>query len=474
MSNKFRSIGLALSVIVLAGVSLPGCSDVYTNAIQYEVRTDPVFLELPGDEFPHPDSPGQLPVMNAADLKKEGNPYDQPIGDAKVYEKVKMIDPTEASEEDRAVFDEELFNLFGSPKYPVVNESFLAEGFALLELDEAMANQAVSELKLDAITLARGAKLYRIQCLQCHGVTGNGRGPSAQWVNPHPRDYRQGLFKFMSVNMSDGKTRKPLRSDLYRILYQGAEGTSMPAFNLLKEDELEALVSYVIHLSIRGEAEMESFKSMTKTDEGLVWGSEEFTIPQMIKRQAAFVAMNWLTSKDNVITPAAFPYENASKEDFEKSVRRGQAMFLGDGALLKANLKEGLKKEDYQRLYKFDATSDEVITEKLNAFAKSVNCSQCHKKYGLQAQWKFDSWGTMVQPRNLTISVYRGGRRPVDIYYRIHSGIKGSNMNAYGNNMDGEVIWDLVNFARALPYEARRFDTGEDLKYLSKFYPIGY
>ncbi len=32
-------------------------------------------------------------------------------------------------------------------------------------------------------------------------------------------------------------------------------GTSMPSFRLLKDDELDALVDYVIYLSIRGEVE---------------------------------------------------------------------------------------------------------------------------------------------------------------------------------------------------------------------------
>jgi hypothetical protein len=57
---------------------------------------------------------------------------------------------------------------------------------------------AVKNLKLDPDTLARGSSLYRLQCLHCHGLSGNGRGPTAAWVNPHPRDYRSGVFKFTS------------------------------------------------------------------------------------------------------------------------------------------------------------------------------------------------------------------------------------------------------------------------------------
>ena len=87
-------------------------------------------------------------------------------------------------------------------------------------------------LKLDDESLIRGSHLYRLHCLTCHGLTGDGRGPTATWVNPHPRDYRLGLFKFQSsdhkVGQKINKKMKPMRADLYRTLRVGIEGTSMP------------------------------------------------------------------------------------------------------------------------------------------------------------------------------------------------------------------------------------------------------
>src|ERR671935_235750 len=71
-------------------------------------------------------------------------------------------------------------------------------------------------------TLAHGSRVYRVHCLQCHGVTGDGRGPTAAWVNPHPRDYRQGIFKFQSRDQTEdkgyGTVRKPAKEDLVRTL----------------------------------------------------------------------------------------------------------------------------------------------------------------------------------------------------------------------------------------------------------------
>src|SRR5579871_3796418 len=47
--------------------------------------------------------------------------------------------------------------------------------------------------------LQEGRNLYMRHCLHCHGVSGDGDGPTAQYLNPRPRDYRQGVFKFTST-----------------------------------------------------------------------------------------------------------------------------------------------------------------------------------------------------------------------------------------------------------------------------------
>jgi hypothetical protein len=58
-----------------------------------------------------------------------------------------------------------------------------------------------------------------------------------------------------------------------------------------------------------------------------------------------------------------------------------------------------------------------------------------------------------LDPRNLRLGVYRGGRRPVDLYRRVYSGIKGTPMPAAGNVLQPNQIWDLVNYVLSLPYD---------------------
>jgi mono/diheme cytochrome c family protein len=65
-----------------------------------------------------------------------------------------------------------------------------------------------------------------------------------------------------------------------------------------------------------------------------------------------------------------------------------------------------------------------------------------------------------ITPRNLRQNIYRGGRRPVDLYRRISVGINGVPMPGVGPASPGasgtltpEEIWALVDYVRSLPYD---------------------
>ena len=131
--------------------------------------------------------------------------------------------------------------LFGTPDEP----------FALPEtgLDPVRLRMAAGPAWSDEKGYNHG--LYRKHCVHCHGITGDGRGPTARFLNPYPRDYRQGVFKFKSTYNPD----KPTDEDLRTLLTNGVPGTAMPSFSLLPSSELEALIDYVKYLSIRGQME---------------------------------------------------------------------------------------------------------------------------------------------------------------------------------------------------------------------------
>ena len=63
-------------------------------------------------------------------------------------------------------------------------------------------------------------------------------------------------------------------------------------------------------------------------------------------------------------------------------------------------------------------------------------------------------------PRNLRDNMFRGGRRPLDIFRRIHQGIAGTPMPAGGPVAPGaqgtlteQEMWQIVDYVRSLPFE---------------------
>ena len=94
--------------------------------------------------------------------------------------------------------------LFGSPDEP----------FALPEtgLDQTKLSIAAGAAWSDEQSAAHG--LYRKHCVHCHGITGDGRGPTARFLNPYPRDYRPAIYKFKSTY----NAAKPTDEDLITIL----------------------------------------------------------------------------------------------------------------------------------------------------------------------------------------------------------------------------------------------------------------
>jgi mono/diheme cytochrome c family protein len=382
---------VVLAALGLGLVCLPGCeTESYSEGMIYPVREDAIVdpQVKPTSEPVRFEPPGQWAYLDE-DFEKKGG---------KLYEADKL------TAQQREAFQKMLDEYFGTPANPIVK----------------ISDDLKKDLQLGDETLAEGSSLYRRHCLHCHGLTGDGHGPTAPWVNPHPRDYRPGKFKFTST--SGGNARKPTRADLIRTLKQGVEGTSMPSFGLLPDQDLNKLVSYVMHLSIRGQIEFDKMREIFASDpptkdvavvsEGI--GGTDGAIADLAK--------SWQDAQTQLIKVEDYPYK---PDELEASIIRGHKLFLGQGV-------------------------------------GAASCISCHTDYGRQSTYKYDEWGTIVRPRDVTQAIYRGGRRPVDLYYRIYGGINGTPMPAFvtpGQKSDDEwarngwdKVWDMVNFIQALPY----------------------
>ena len=124
-------------------------------------------------------------------------------------------------------------------------QRFLAASAALLAL--ALSPRPARAERPDPAAVKRGAAAYGRYCVSCHGVEGDGRGPSAEWLDPRPRNFTGGTFKFRSTPASD----LPTDADLLRTLERGLNHTSMPHWRGVTEHELRQIVRYLKTLSSR-------------------------------------------------------------------------------------------------------------------------------------------------------------------------------------------------------------------------------
>ncbi len=289
--------------------------------------------------------------------------------------------------------------------------------------------------------LRHGRKLYARHCQHCHGVSGDGDGTTAKYLNPRPRDYRLGVFKFTST-ASFPAPIKASRDDLKRVIGQGIPGTYMPAFvPMLKEDELVAVIEYIRWLAMRGEIEKgmvvelkgEFAKDRSK-DEGIEANLDKFLkdeLPEFVNTLAGEVAEKWTTAEEE---GAAVLPKKPRTPDSHESQERGKKLFLGNTAKC-------------VNCHGPTGRGNGVMTED---FQKNPETNAYYAERGL-----FDTWGNPIKPRDLTRGIYRGGRRPIDIYRRIYVGIKGTPMPGNSQALKEEDIWDLVNYVLSVPFQSQ-------------------
>lgn len=304
--------------------------------------------------------------------------------------------------------------------------------------------------------------LYRKHCIRCHGTAGNGLGPAARLLSPYPRDFTLGKFKFKSTPSGT----KPTKQDLMRTLQQGIPGTSMPSFKLLKTQELEALVDYVIYLTARGQTQRQLLEKVAHEldyDRGERLFARELKSSdpdtwqlqfEPLELLAAEKLSQWAAAEEpHISTPVDIPiWSRVESTDVQgqqrltDSVARGRELFASDAASCSkchavdasgqgAPLDYDDWTKDWTTRIGLDPTDKSAIRPLLQAGAlKPVT----------------------LPPRNLRLGVFRGGDQPEDLYLRIVHGIEGTPMPAVSfgptspPGLTTGQVWDLVNYLCSL------------------------
>jgi len=370
MRGAFVGRGARVAAVAALLAIAPGCGGCgqqigYPPSFAFPARADRLVLKLP-------DKPA--PAMNTAGKRDEEIAGLDALGG-------RTVDPATVPADARVRLEGFLKDAFGTPAEPV---------------------DVPGPLKLATMYVSEGAKLFKRHCVDCHNITGDGRGAkSGQFVVPYPRDYRQGAFKFST----SGDVSKPRRADLLRTLNDGLKGTAMPSFALLQDGERDLLAGYVIYLSIRGQVEFESLRA-------LIDGQ-----PDDPAARLRAVISEW--EKADTAPPLATEPNDGEPESpaYQEAVRRGHQLFIA-------------KTED--------------------------SCVTCHADYGRKPVLRYDVWGTIAKPASLTEPPLKAGSRPEDVYARVRYGIPSVGMPAHAAPKYTERdVWDLVRFVTAAPYRVK-------------------
>jgi len=82
-------------------------------------------------------------------------------------------------------------------------------------------------------------ELYELYCVACHGEKGAADVPVAERMNPKPRDFTTGLFKYKTTPGA----LLPRDEDIFNVIKYGLTGTSMPGWQrVLTDKQIESLI----------------------------------------------------------------------------------------------------------------------------------------------------------------------------------------------------------------------------------------
>ena len=247
---------------------------------------------------------------------------------------------------------------------------------------------------------ARGRSAYERWCIGCHGEQGRGDGPATQFLDPLPRNFQLGRFKFRSTPTGE----LPTPDDLVRTITRGLKGSSMPAFPLLSEQERQALAEYVLYLAQLGRLRVD-VQSFIEED-GL--SMERVRAEKMDEIRAE------LAERRRRAQPVGIPPE---PDNDAASIARGQ----------------------------------KIYTELCQACHGATGVGDGPSAYALR-----DGNDAPIRPRDFTTGVLRGGDAPQDIYRRLRTGLDSTPMPAFDSRSPQD-LWDTVHFVLTL-----RRTTGEE------------
>ncbi len=353
--------------------------------------------------------------------------------------------PADAALDDAAQVVEQLFGTPDTPRWP--SQWLDDRSLAALVSSQRLA-RAAGAVSSDREGVNQG--LYRKHCVHCHGINGGGAGPASLLQNPYPRDFRHGVFKWKSTE----RAAKPTRHDLRSLLHRGVADTAMPSFRLLEEEDIEALLDYVIYLSVRGEVERRlaaaavielGYEETAPEPPWRLVSIDDSEAGQLVRETIDRVARSWAEAEEQVVE---VPDETELHgEELRASIERGKDIFHGQIASCVG--------------CHGPAGNGQAVTLDYDDWAKEYSTRIGLTPTDPQAMRPFRDAGALPprqsRPRKLAGGVFRGAGDGPAIFRHISQGIAGTPMPSVdittagtGIGLTPQQAWDLVRYVRSL------------------------
>ena len=240
---------------------------------------------------------------------------------------------------------------------------------------------------------ARGRTVYERFCIGCHGPAGLGDGPAAEWLDPRPRNFQKGAFKFRTTPSGE----LPRLADVVHVVNCGLTGSAMRGFPLLPEPSKNDVAAYVLSLAEFG---------LVKQEVDDVMEDDDLSLQEVLDDEYEELKAEVLEYAYELVWPVSMerrPTMNSA------SVERGRVLY-------------------------------------------EAQCTACHGATGVgdgPSSFHLRDWkDAPIRPRDFTTGVFRAGSRPEDIFMRMRTGLNGTPMPAVaGSDAD---LWDITHYLMSL------------------------
>jgi len=289
--------------------------------------------------------------------------------------------------------------MFGRIAIPVLALTLVAtSGCKDPVLNEAKFTAPVTlgGVAVPAKSLQTGREMYVRHCYACHGLAGDGRGPSAPGLRPAPRDLREARYKFGRFIGGD----LPSDDVLVEILTEGLHGTAMLDWDI-PEPTLRNIVQYI--------------KTFSPEDEG------------------------WRDPDNEIGTPIEVS-EDPWTGKADEAVARGQVIFHGFATCQSCHPAYATKKEIADAFAEFGKQPE---------FRDNMYRSEKQK-----SEYKVNGVEQWFLPPDYTWDHIRTGgdvaKRKTNLYRIIGTGIPGTAMAQWKGTLDEADLWAVAYYVDSL------------------------